>query len=144
MDEQNTANLAASAERLAAAADAIEAVLARIEASQQTLNEKVDRIIAAIEETATREREQLQDGEMGAAQGRVAELQRENEDLKAQASRLARKTLSPLVSGLLSKNSVEETATTVQAGTLDKALATLSLEQRIAVKAELARAGFIA
>jgi len=143
MDEQNTAQLASSAERLAAAADAIEAVLARIEASQQTLNEKVDRIIAAIEETATREREQLQDGELASARTRVSELQRQNEELKAQASRVTRKTLSPLVAGLLSKNGVEDSTAVIEAGALDKALATLSIDQRIAVKAELARAGMI-
>jgi uncharacterized protein YhaN len=143
MDENNT-QLATSAERLAAAADALEKVLGRIEASQQELHAKVDRIIAAIEEKAT------SDQQAGADENssedlvkRVAEIERANAELKAQAGRLARKTLSPLVSGLLGKNGIEEASAAIDAGVLDKALAALSLEQRITVKAELARAGMI-
>jgi len=158
MDENNS-GLASSAERLAAAADALEKVLGRIEASQQELHTKVDRIIAAIEEQSSTsgapssERDGAGTPGQGvsAAEGsaeelnkRLAEIERENAELKAQAGRLARKTLSPLVSGLLSKNGVEETGAAIEAGVLEKALAALSLEQRITVKAELARAGMIA
>ena len=37
----------------------------------------------------------------------VAELEKSNEDLKAQACRMARKTLSPLVAALIAKNEIE-------------------------------------
>ncbi|HYH00096.1 MAG TPA: hypothetical protein VD837_13260 [Terriglobales bacterium] len=143
MDENKPDRLTEYAERLAAAAAGIQAVLTRLEVSQDALHAKVDRIIAAIEE------KEDSSEIAGAAQSdnklrnRVAELERANADLKAQAARAARKTLSPLVSGLLSKNGVEE-ASAIEAGALEKALGSLSLEQRIAVKAELARAGMIA
>lgn len=143
MDENIPDRLTEYAERMAQAAAGIEAVLARLESSQEALHAKIDRIIAAIEE-------QEGDGsQVSAGQNdhdlrtRLAELERANEDLKAQAARAARKTLPPLVSGLLSKSGVEE-ASSIEAGALEKALGSLSLEQRIAVKAELARAGMIA
>ena len=69
------------------------------------------------------------------------QLERENSELKAQASRLGRKTLSPLTSALLSKTGVDGAA--LDMAVLDRALAPLSTEQRIAVKAEMARAGMI-
>ncbi len=158
MDENND-QLVASAERMAAAASALEQVLARIEASQQELHSKVDRIIAAIEERADIPCAPSPKGEgcgtpdhaVSANEGAVEELskrlagiERENAELKAQTGRLVRKTLSPLVSGLLSKNGVEESGAAIEAGVLEKALSALSLEQRITVKAELARAGMIA
>ncbi len=139
MDE-NTAELVTGAERLAAAADALEKVLARIEASQQDLHAKVDRIIATIEEQGATPSQVDAGAEV---KTRLAQLEQENAELKAQAGRLARKTLSPLVSGLLSKNGVEESGASIDAGVLEKALSALSLEQRITVKAELARAGMI-
>jgi hypothetical protein len=74
-------------------------------------------------------------------QARVAELEKSNADLKAQASRMARKTLSPVVAALIAKNEVE--GERLDPGMLNKTLAALSVEQRIAVKAELARAGMI-
>jgi hypothetical protein len=72
----------------------------------------------------------------------VAELEKANTNLKAQAARLTRKTLSPFVAGLLAKNT-SESAERIDASALDKTLQTLSVEQRIAVKAEMARAGMI-
>ena len=73
---------------------------------------------------------------------RVAELEKTNTELKAQAARLTRKTLPPLVTALLSKSGVDS-ADRIDAATLDKTLASLSVEQRIAVKAQMARAGII-
>ena len=75
-------------------------------------------------------------------QQRVAELEKTNTDLKAQATRLARKTLPPLVSALLGKND-GETGDRLDAAALDKTLQSLTVDQRIAVKAEMARAGMI-
>ncbi len=74
-------------------------------------------------------------------QQRVVQLEKSNADLKAQASRMARKTLSPVVSALIGKNEIE--GERLDPGVLNKTLAALSVEQRIAVKAELARAGMI-
>lgn len=76
------------------------------------------------------------------------ELRRENQALRVQAQRFsaqsARKTLPPQVLTLLAKSGV---ATGIVAGgrvevpVLDKALEGLPVEQRIAVKSQLARAG---
>ena len=74
-------------------------------------------------------------------QQRVADLEKTNNDLKAQATRLARKTLPPLVIALLSKNG--EAGDRLEAAALDKTLQSLTVDQRIAVKAEMARAGMI-
>ena len=54
---------------------------------------------------------------------------------------MARKTLPPIVSALLGKNN--DAADAVDSVALDKTLQALSVEQRIAVKAEMARAGII-
>jgi predicted RNase H-like nuclease (RuvC/YqgF family) len=131
--------LAAAADRLANAAETLDRVLGRLDAQQESLNAKVDRIVAAVEEpeaeiTANHNSRELEQ--------RVAELEKTNSDLKAQATRLARKTLSPFVAALLAKNH-SEPLERLEAGVLDKTLQTLSVEQRIAVKAEMARAGMI-
>lgn len=146
MDEHNSEILGSAAARLAAAADALNEVLARIEASQEALHSKVDRIIAAIEENLanTQQASSESDNITEDAAGKLRQLQREHEELKAQAARLARKTFTPFTSGLLSKSGLEDVGNTIEAAKLDKALTSLSLEQRVAVKAELARAGMIA
>lgn len=118
MDENTVQQMNDSTAKLAAAAEALQQTLASISAQQEALNAKIEKIVAAIEETPTL-----------AAKGAA------NAGHHAQ-----RKTLSPLVTMILAKNGVEETSDSAQ---LDKALAALSPEQRIAVKAEMARAGII-
>jgi predicted RNase H-like nuclease (RuvC/YqgF family) len=142
MNEEMVNQMMAAAERLAAATETLDRVLGKLDAQQEMLNAKVDRIVAAVEEnmTHTTEREKV---EASAAdlQGRVAELEKSNADLKAQASRMARKTLSPVVAALIAKNEIE--GERMDPAMLNKTLAALSVEQRIAVKSELARAGMI-
>jgi len=132
--------LAAAADRLANAAETLDRVLGELDAQQEALNSKVDRIVAAVEERETEITEASHSSHQ--LEGRVAELEKANSDLKAQAARLTRKTLSPFVAALLAKNNSESTER-LDASTLDKTLQTLSVEQRIAVKAEMARAGMI-
>ena len=76
-------------------------------------------------------------------QDRLAELEKSNADLKAQAARMARKTLPPMVSAILAKSCEESGSEKLDKAVLDKTLQSLSVEQRIAVKSELARAGII-
>jgi uncharacterized protein YhaN len=145
MDETLNEQLTNAATRLAAATEALETALARIDAQHQELNSKVERIVAAIDEAvAPPFRPVLPQGgevpEVTELQTRVAELERANADLKAQAARVGRKTLSPLVTAILAKNEVGDGA---DSAVLDRALASLSVEQRMAVKAEMARAGLI-
>lgn len=142
MHEEMTQQLVATAERLATAAEALDRVLGRLDSQQEALNAKVDRIVAAVEE-------HLEEGgtdnartdDARALQQRVAELEKTNSDLKAQATRLARKTLPPLVTALLTKNG--EVGDRLESAVLDKTLQSLTVDQRIAVKAEMARAGMI-
>ena len=138
MNEEVMQQLTASAEKLASAAEVLDRLLQRLDQQHEALSAKVDRIVAAIDERAT------QDGNEETAEilkQRLAELERNNNELKAQAARLSRKTLPPLVTTLLAKGVAE--TDNIDAATLDKALSSLSIEQRIAVKAEMARAGLI-
>jgi chromosome segregation ATPase len=141
MDEQLGNQIADTAARMAAAVEAMEKALERLAAQQEAIEQKVERIVAAIDE------KQLTAGaastETDGRQEQLAQLERENRELKAQAQRAMRKTLSPVVSMLLAKSGYGETGVHAEAATLDKILGPLSLEQRIAVKAEMARAGMI-
>lgn len=144
MNEEMTQQLMATAERLANAAEALDRVLGRLDGQQEALNAKVDRIVAAVEERldeADTNQARTKADHDDTLQRRVAELEKNNNDLKAQATRLARKTLPPLVTALLSKNG--EVGDRLEAAALDKTLQSLTVDQRIAVKAEMARAGMI-
>ena len=139
MEQSETLDqLAAAANRLANAAETLDRVLGKLDAQHEAMNAKVDRIVAAIEERGM----DVDAGGSRELERRVAELEKVNSDLKAQAARLTRKTLSPFVSALLAKDNPEP-GDKLEAGALDKTLQTLSVEQRIAVKAEMARAGMI-
>jgi hypothetical protein len=142
MNEEMVQQMMAAAERLATATETLDRVLGKLDAQQEMSNAKVDRIVAAVEENIAQVAGQRQAEEAGGdLQQRVAELEKSNADLKAQTARMARKTLSPVVSALLGKNEVD--GQRLDGAVLDKTLAALSVEQRIAVKAELARAGMI-
>ncbi|MGH9511912.1 MAG: hypothetical protein ACRD2U_07220 [Terriglobales bacterium] len=143
MDQEMTEQLAATAGRLANAAETLDRVLERLDAQQEALNAKVDRIVAAVEDRTNFEAgHDRQTDDAKTLEKRVAELEKANSDLKAQAARMGRKTLSPLVSSLLSKD-FPEAGDKLDAAALSKTLQSLSIEQRIAVKAEMARAGMI-
>jgi hypothetical protein len=106
----------------------------------QALNAKIDLIVAAVDDNALQVTAAAQPGPD--LPSKVAELEKQNHDLKAQANRAQRKTLSPMVTALLAKQGFEGDAA-VEAPVVEKALSGLSIEQRIAVKAELARAGVL-
>jgi len=141
MSEEMVQQMMATAERLANAAESLDRVLGRLDAQQEALNAKVDRIVAAVDERAPYEPEHNETTRQ--LQERVAELEKSNTDLKAQTARMARKTLPPMVSAILAKSGTDTGAEKIEKGVLDKTLQSLSVEQRIAVKAELARAGMI-
>ena len=125
--------------KLAQATQALADALHNINAQFEALHAKIDRIVAAVD-----------DGDLQAGSGRSRRCARSwpsaeksNHDLKAQAQQARRKTLSPLVTTLLAKEGVEGDAL-IETPVVEKALSGLSIEQRIAVKAELARAGILA
>lgn len=142
MNEAVMEQLSVTAERLANAAEALDRVLGKLDAQQEALNAKIDRIVAAVEEQGTEDNRRVGEQISEALSEKLATLEKANVELKAQAARLSRKTMSPLISCLLSKNAGEMDEK-IDAAKLDKSLQGLTVEQRIAVKAEMARAGII-
>jgi uncharacterized protein YigA (DUF484 family) len=55
MNDEMVQQLMATAERLASAAESLDRVLGRLDAQQETLNAKVDRIVAAVDERSSYE-----------------------------------------------------------------------------------------
>jgi hypothetical protein len=127
------------AERLEAATSLLNKTLECLEerlAAASTLSGDIERISATVEQNRREE-------ELAA---RLAAAERELAELKAAASPAAlnplRKTVPAATSEMLAKHGIAEGPVDVR--TLDAALAGLSLEQRIAVKTQLLRAGAIA
>jgi septal ring factor EnvC (AmiA/AmiB activator) len=125
------------AERLEAATAQLEKTLTWLEERQGALSGEVERISATVEQSR-REAELAE---------KLAEAERELSELRAAAPAQAvlnplRKTVPAATSEMLAKHGIGEGPVDVR--TLDAALAGLSLEQRIAVKSQLLRAGAIA
>ena len=126
-------------ERLEAATTLLERTLSWLEERQGVLSGVVERISATVEPSAAGRRE-------AELEEKLAAIERELADLKASAaaafSNPLRRTLPATTSEMLAKHGIGEGPVDVR--TLDAALAGLSLEQRIAVKSQLLRAGAIA
>jgi len=132
-------------ERLESAATLMERTLGWLEERQRYLSGEVDKISATVE-SSKREEELL---------ARLTEVQKELAELQAaavarteaeggfpKALQPLRRTLPSATAEMLSKHGIGESAIDVKA--LDAAMVGLSLEQRIAVKSELRRAGAMA
>jgi hypothetical protein len=147
MNDENSAvqknSMEECAAQLSSAAQGLERVIGKLEAQYEALNQKIDRIIATVEKPSEDESGESEVSASVAAStqaGQLAKLEKENRELRQRAGR---KTLVPMVNTLLAKNGIGE-GVQIEAGTLEKALGALTVDQRIAVKAELARAGMIA
>ena len=127
-----------TAERLVKAATQFEQVLVAMKQEQQGVCGEVHKIIATADEQTEAERGELE-RKLQAAEQRIAALEAQAEAART-ASSLGRKTLVAEPVQMLSKGGV---ASNVEAGALDAALSGLSLEQRIAVKAQLLRSGML-
>jgi len=130
------------AERLEAAASQLEITLNRLEervAAATAMAGEVERISATVESAAADRRE----AELAQ---KLEAVERELAELKAAAAPTVqnplRRTVPASTSEMLAKHGIGEGPVDVR--TLDAALAGLSLEQRIAVKSQLLRAGAIA
>ena len=121
-------------DRIEAATALLERTLTWLEERQAALTGEIGRISATVEQSH-REAELAE---------RLASAERELTELRAAAATSAplRKTLPAATTDMLAKHGIGEGP--VDARTLDAALAGLSLEQRIAVKTQLLRAGAIA
>ncbi len=130
----------ASMERLEAAATLLEKMVAWLDERQIALAGDVQKIVATVEQNSDiSRREHELEGKLAAAEEQIAELKAQGSHTEVKTV-AARKTLPAATVQLLSKQGLDE-LDRVDAGALDAALAGLSLEQRIAVKAQLLRAG---
>ena len=129
----HTEELSTTTDRLAAAATALEQLAQRLTENDETT---IGRIVAQIDERRESDLEQ----KLAAAEQRIAELEAAAAETPA-ASTGSRKTVPTTTANLLAKQGVALDA--IEAGSLDAALAGLSLEQRFAVKAQLLRAGLL-
>jgi prefoldin subunit 5 len=135
-------------QRMAAAAEALGESIARLNAQHEELSVRVDKIVAALENGSDGGDDD--DSEAILLKSRITELEAANADLREKASKLnnatiaanGRKTLPPMVTTLLAKSGVE-VSDPMDAAALDAAMAPLSIEQRIAVKSQMAKAGLI-
>ena len=128
-------------ERLSAAASALERV-----AEQMAERQIADRIVATVEsqrEGELAERLRLVEDKLVNAESRVAELTAAAAvSVKAEG----RKTVSAGMASMLSKSGISADGLgtgRIEAGALDAALSSLSIEQRFAVKAEMLRSGLL-
>ena len=124
------------ADRLEATADRIEEVLRLLNERQDALAGDVERISATVEQSR-REAELAE---------RLDAAERELAELKASSATATlnplRRTVPVATTEMLAKHGIGDGPVDVR--TLDAALMGLSLEQRIAVKSQLLRAGAIA
>jgi uncharacterized protein involved in exopolysaccharide biosynthesis len=131
--EQGERNIA---ERLEAATTALEKTISWLEERQGALSGEVERITATVEQSR-REAELTE---------KLAGLERELAEVKAASAQNVlnplRRTMPAATAEMLAKHGIGEGPVDVHA--LDAALSGLSLEQRIAVKTQLLRAGAIA
>ena len=123
-------------ERLEAATTLLEKTLSWLEERQGALSGDVERISATVEQSR-REAELAE---------KLVEVERELAEIKAASApnvlNPLRRTMPAATAEMLAKQGIGEGPVDVR--TLDAALSGLSLEQRIAVKTQLLRAGAIA
>ena len=138
MKESNMVDWTETMQRLDAVAAALEQTAARIAEQQVALaaeaQESVGRIVATVDHPEEPAREAELERRLEEAEARIAEL-------TAAAAPAGRKTLPSGMASMLAKQGV--VLQSMEAGALDGALSSLSIEQRIAVKAELLRAGLL-
>ena len=135
MDENNGREME-SAERLEAAADRLDKAVAWLEERQAAMTGDVAKIVATVDATADARQRDLE--------RKLEEAEQQIAELKAQAAAAnGRKTLPVATMQLLAKQGIGS-VDGLEAGSLDAALTGLSLEQRVAVKAQLIRAGALA
>lgn len=132
MEMEMSAGIENTVERLAAAAALLEQAMARMSERQAEAESTIGRISATVE-AAMEER-------LAAAEAKIAQLEAESKDVPAEVTN-GRKTLPLGMTAMLAKQGVA--VDSIEAGALDAALSGLSLEQRIAVKAQLLRAGVL-
>jgi len=132
MEMEMKDELGAFVQRLAAAGGLLEQAVERLAERQKDAEASIGRISATVD-AELEER-------LAAAEAQIAELKAAAASVPATVTH-GRKTLPVGMVNLLAKQGV--TVDSIEAGALDAAMVSLSLEQRIAVKAQLMRAGLL-
>jgi chromosome segregation ATPase len=133
-----------SLQRMETRLEAAAALMERTVALMEERTGDVSRIVAAVETRQPRETELEQ--KLQAAEQQIAELRAQIEKAAETEPRTeqpsARKTVPAATAQFLSRQGIT-TLDSIEAGALYTALNGLSLEQRLAVKAQLLRAGVV-
>ncbi len=125
-------------ERLAATVGMLEQVVERLAARQGDVaaETSIGRIVATVDSRREAELEE----KLAAAEAEIAELKAAAGTVPATVTH-GRKTMPVGMASLLAKQGVS--VDSLEAGALDAAMSSLSVEQRIAVKSQLLRAGLL-
>jgi hypothetical protein len=149
MEDNNVLDLMEAAGRLEAVAASLEQAAELLAERQRVLlaQETVGPIVATIEEASPISplREQELERRLAEAEAKIAQLTAHAPQPAGRTQPAGRQTLATGTVSLLAKQgvAVEAGGMALEAAALDGALASLSIEQRIAVKAELLRAGLL-
>ena len=141
-------------ERIGAAAVALERVAEQMAERQLALaaeaEHTVERIVATVEgqrEAELAERLRIAEDKLAEAEGRITQLKAAAQTSAEQvAATSGRKTIAAGVSTMLAKQGIAVEGLQsgrIEAGSIDAALTSLSIEQRFAVKAEMLRSGLL-
>ena len=142
-ERRGTSELTVSLERLCAAAAMLEQAVERLAERQQVITMDAEASISRIVATVEGKREAELEEKLAAAEAKIAALRAAGAQTAHEVPNAGsgRKTLPLAMANLLAKQGV--TVDSMEAGALDAALSSLSVEQRIAVKAQLLRAGLL-
>ncbi|HVG26127.1 MAG TPA: hypothetical protein VM865_00870 [Acidobacteriaceae bacterium] len=137
MEEMTGSELQVVVERLLEVATSLERMILDAAEQRTAIAAQADEHVGRIVATTETEREAELERKLAEAEAKIAEM------AAAAASQQpsGRKTLPASMASMLSKQGVA--VESLEAGALDHALVALSIEQRIAVKSELMRAGMI-
>jgi F0F1-type ATP synthase membrane subunit b/b' len=141
MEMEMKDELGMTVERLAAAAGMLEQAVERLAQRQSSFAEDAEASIGRIVATVEARREAELEQKLAVAEAEIATLRAATSASVPAEVTNGRKTLPVTMVNLLAKQGVS--ADSIEAGALDAALSSLSMEQRFAVKAQLMRAGLL-
>jgi phosphoserine phosphatase len=140
MEMEMKDELGVTVERLAAAAGLLEQAVERLAQRQNDFALDAEASIGRIVATVEGRREMELEEKLASAMAEIAELKASAVSVPVSVTH-GRKTLPVAMVSLLAKQGMA--VDSMEAGALDSALVSLSVEQRIAVKAQLMRAGLL-
>lgn len=148
--ERSIETLALTLDRLAGAASQLEQAVSRLEEQHLAMSGQVQKIVATVEQGNWQSLSQ--DAMQAPGSERIYELEHKLQEAVMQIAELrtqsavpvpgGRKTVTAATVSLLAKQGISS-LDSIEAGSLDAALSALSIEQRIAVKSQLLRAGLL-